>query len=78
MEAARQGAAAYGKLFFRKAGVVSREWCPDLPNYRRNGYDFKARYEEGLASYREKHVMDVLLREGPALYKALKRLPGRI
>ena len=76
MELARRGVVAYGKLFSKKAGLVSREWYPDLANYRRNGYDFDARYEEGLASYREKCVMDVLLREGPTLSKDLKRLAG--
>ena len=76
MDAARRGVVAYGKLFSRKAGLVSREWYPDLANYRRDGYDFDARYEEGLASYREKRVMDVLLREGPTLSKDLKRLAG--
>jgi len=67
---------AYGKLFSKKAGLVSREWYPDLANYRRNGYDFDARYEDGLASYREKSVMDVLLQKGPTLSKDLKRLAG--
>ena len=67
---------AYGKLFSKKAGLVSREWYPDLANYRRNGYDFDSRYEESLASYREKCVMDVLLREGPALSKDMKRMAG--
>lgn len=76
METARRGVVAYGKLFSKKAGLVSREWYPDLANYRRNGYDFDARYEEGLASYREKRVMDVLLQEGPTLSKDLKRLAG--
>lgn len=76
MELARRGLVAYGKLFSKKAGLVSREWYPDLANYRRDGYDFDARYEEGLASYREKCVMDVLLREGPTLSKDLKRLAG--
>ena len=76
MDAARRGVVAYGKLFSRKAVLVSREWYPDLANYRRDGYDFDARYEEGLASYREKRVMDVLLREGPTLSKDLKRLAG--
>ena len=76
MELARRGVVAYGKLFSRKAGLVSREWYPDLANYRRDGYDFDARYEEGLASHREKCVMDVLLREGPTLSKDLKRLAG--
>ncbi len=76
MELARRGVVAYGKLFSKKAGLVSREWYPDLANYRRNGYDFDSRYEEGLASYREKRIMDVLLREGPTLSKGLKRLAG--
>ena len=76
MEAARRGAVAYGKLFSKKAGLVSREWYPDLANYRRDGYDFDARYEDGLAGYREKQIMDVLLREGPMLSKDLKRLAG--
>ena len=76
MEVARRGMVAYGKLFSRKAGLVSREWYSDLANYRRNGYDFDSRYEEGLASYREKCIMDVLLREGPTLSKDLKRMAG--
>ena len=76
MEVARRSVVAYGKLFSKKAGLVSRGWYPDLANYRRSGYDFDARYEEGLASYREKCVMDVLLREGPTLSKDLKQLAG--
>ena len=76
MEVARRGVVAYGKLFSRKAGLVSREWYPDLANYRRNGYDFDARYEEGLTSHREKQIMDVLLREGPTLSRDLKKLAG--
>ncbi len=76
MEAARRGVVAYGKLFSGKAGLVSRVWYPDLANYRRDGYDFDARYEAGLASCKEKRVMDVLLQEGPTLSKDLKRLAG--
>ncbi len=64
MELARRGVVAYGKLFARKAGLVSREWYPDLANYRRDGYDFDTRYE------------DVLLQEGPTLSKDLKLLAG--
>ena len=78
MEAARRGAVAYGKLFSKKAGLVSRERHPDLANYRHDGYDFDARYEDGLAGYREKQIMDVLLREGPMLSKDLKRLAGSV
>ena len=76
IELARRGVVAYGKLFAKKAGLVSREWYPDLANYRRNGYDFDARYEDGLTNHKEKRVMDVLLREGPTLSKDLKCLAG--
>lgn len=55
----RRGVVAYGKLFTKKAGLVSWEWYPDLANYRRNGYDFDAHYEDGLASHREKRVKDL-------------------
>lgn len=76
MEVARRGNAAYGKFFNKKAGLVSREWFPDLANYRRDGYDFDARYEDGKAGFKEKRIMDVLLREGPMLSKDLKRATG--
>lgn len=76
METARRGKVAYGKLFQNKAGLVSREWYPDLANYRREGYDFDARYEDGKAGYREKQIMDVLLKHGPTLSRDLKKLAG--
>jgi hypothetical protein len=58
---AAEGKIAYGKLFCNKAGFVSREWYPYLAAYRRNGYDFDSRYEDGLASHRAKKIMDVLM-----------------
>ncbi|MBQ8966667.1 hypothetical protein [Ruminococcus sp.] len=51
---------AYGKFFGGRAGFVSREWLPYFANYRRGGYDFDARYEDGLANRREKLIMDRL------------------
>ena len=61
---AAEGKIAYGKLFCNKAGFVSREWYPYLASYRRDGYDFDSRYEDGLASYRTKKIMEVMeLRE---------------
>ena len=50
---------AYGKFFNRTAGFISRSFFPLFANYRRNGYDFDARYEDGFASYRSKKIMDV-------------------
>ena len=50
---------AYGKFFGRNAGFISRDWFPVFANYRRNGYDFDALFEDELASYRSKKIMDV-------------------
>lgn len=66
------GQMAYGKFFGNKAGFISLEWLPYFVNYRRNGYDFDARYQDGLASRREKKIMDFFIGEdedGDALYK---------
>ena len=57
---AREGEIAYGKFFNNKAGFISREWFPYFSSYRRDGYDFDSRYEEGLASIRTKKIIDVL------------------
>ena len=51
---------AYGKFFDKKAGFISLKWLPYFVNYRRNGYDFDARWEDGLANRREKKIMDML------------------
>lgn len=49
---------AYGKFFGGKAGFISKAWLPYFANTRRNGYDFDSRYEDGLATFREKVIMD--------------------
>ena len=51
---------AYGKFFGQRAGFISLEWLPYFANYRRGGYDFDSRWEDGLASRREKKIMDQL------------------
>lgn len=76
MEVARRGKVAYGKLFAGKAGFCSREYYPDLANYRRDGYDFDARYEDGLANHRDKQIIDALTREGSLLTRELRRASG--
>ena len=68
---ARRGKVAYGKFFDKKAGFISIEWLPYFVNYRRGGYDFDARWEDGLANRREKTIMDVYVAEdedGDTLY----------
>lgn len=59
-EVMNKGRIAYGKLFGSNAGFIAPEWYPDFVNYRRNGYDFDSLFEEGLAPYRHKLIMDTL------------------
>lgn len=56
---ARSGQVLYGKFFNRKAGFISKEWFPRFANYRRDGYDFDARWEDELASHRAKKIIDL-------------------
>lgn len=56
---ARSGEVAYGKFFNKRAGFISKEWFPYFANYRRDGYDFDARYDDELASIRSKKIMDL-------------------
>ena len=72
--AARSGKCVYGKFFGGKAGFVSLAWFPDFANYRRDGYDFDARYDDGLASRKDKDVYDVIAARGALLSKELKKV----
>lgn len=73
---AEAGRIAYGKLFCNRAGFVSREWYPYLASYRRDGYDFDSRYEDGLINRRAKLVMDVLEKQEEILSNQLKAAAG--
>ena len=74
--AIRESDCVYGKFFGGKTGFISREWFPDFANYRRDGYDYDARYEEGLAPYGDKIVYDTLAARGSLLSKDLKVFSG--
>ncbi len=56
---ARSGKVAYGKFFDKKAGFISKEWFPYFANYRRDGYDFDALWDDEKASMRQKKIMDL-------------------
>ena len=73
-EVIRETGCAYGKFFENKAAFVSRDWFPDLANYRRDGYDFDSRYDEGLAAYRDKDLYELLDANAPILSKGLKTI----
>lgn len=64
----------YGKFFEKKAAFISKEWFPDFANFRRDGYDFDARFDDELASYQDKRVFDLVDANAPILSKKLKEL----
>ena len=68
----KETGCAYGKFFENKAVFISREWFQDFANYRRNGYDFDARYDDGLAAFRDKDLFELLDESAPVLSKDLK------
>jgi hypothetical protein len=60
---ARSGKIAYGKFFAGKAGFISKKWLPYFVNYRRDGYDFDALWDDEKASRRQKKIMDLFAEE---------------
>ena len=64
---ARSGKVAYGKFFNKKAGFVSLQWLPYFVNFRRDGYDFDALWDDEKASNRQKKIID-LFAEGVELF----------
>lgn len=70
----RESGCAYGKFYRGKACYVSREWFPELANYRRDGYDYDARVDDGLARHKDERIMEVLAQRPSLLSKELKAL----
>ena len=50
----------YGKLFFRKAGWITKEWLPLFLSVRRNGKTFDEMYQDGMISQMEKRIFDCI------------------
>ena len=73
---AGSGQVAYGKFFAQKAGFISRDWFPRFANWRRDGYDFDSRWDEELASLRQKRIMDQFLLQDQWLSTDLKSRAG--
>ena len=73
---ARSGQVAYGKFFGGKAGFISRAWFPHFANWRRDGYDFDSRWDEALASLRQKRIMDQFALEDEWYSFRLKEMAG--
>lgn len=68
----RRAHCAYGKFYRGKACYISRAVFPDFANYRRDGYDYDARLDEGLARGRDRAIMEELFRMPSLISKELK------
>ncbi len=76
---ARDRDIAYGKFFDKKAGFISKRWLPYFVNYRRDGYDFDALYEDGKASNKHYKIMVNFIedkRDSEIYSNELKKIAG--
>lgn len=71
---ARSLRCVYGKFFKGKAMFISRDLFPDFANLRRDGYDFDARFNDGLASYKDREIYETIAENKYLLSKELKRM----
>lgn len=65
---------AYGKFFEKKAAYISPEWFCHFANYRRDGYDFDARFDDGLVPHADNMLYNLIDANAPVLSKRLKHL----
>lgn len=73
---ARSEEVAYGKFFNKKSGFISKAWFPIFANYRRDGYDFDALWDDELANIRCKKIMDCFEEQPEYIGLELKRKAG--
>ena len=72
----RATGCAYGKFFGKKAAYVRKDLFLDLANYRRDGYDYDARYEDGIARFQDKQLYDLISENAPVVSKVLRKTGG--
>lgn len=67
---------AYGKLFFKKGGFITKEWYPYFLCVRRKGKSFIDEYNDGNISYEGKRIYEAVRSQGPIAMHVLKRAAG--
>ena len=68
----QQTHSAYGKFFENKAVFISPKYYCDYANFRRDGYDYDARVDEGMASYDEQYLYQLIAAHYSILSKQAK------
>ena len=67
---------AYGKVFFRKGGYITKEWYPYFLAARRGGFSFEDAYFEGSVSQGAKRIYEVVSAYDSLPLHEIKRLAG--
>jgi len=67
---------AYAKLFFKKAGYITKEWYPYFIAARRGDRIFEDDYADGIISHTAKRIYDVVVENGHLPLHEIKSLAG--
>ena len=67
---------AYAKLFFKRAGYITREWYPIFLSARRRGLSFAEVYAEGSISYMAKLIYEAVATHGRLPLQDIKYYAG--
>ena len=67
---------AYGKLFFKKSGYITKDWYPYFLAARRGGMTFEEAYFDGKVSHFAKRIYDAVAANGNLPLHAIKELGG--
>ena len=67
---------AYSKVFFRKAGYITKEWYPYFLAARRNGKSFEEMYADGIYSNYAKRIYEILRENDSLPFHEIKLLGG--
>ena len=67
---------AYSKVFFRKAGYITKEWYPYFLAARRGNRVFDEDYSDGLMSNSAKRIYDAVAENGSLPLHEIKRISG--
>ncbi len=71
-----RGDIAYGKLFFRTSGYITREWYPYFLAARRRGMTFGELWEDGKISDVSRRIYEAVRDNGRVATHGIKRLAG--
>ena len=67
---------AYGKVFFKKSGFITKTWAPYFLAARRGKAEFDGAYTDGTFSHAAKRIYNTVLEYGTLPLHAIKQIAG--